>query len=524
MYIQLLINSLFKALAFFVMAGVFLSCTGSQNHSVDKKVDVLLIGGGIMSATLASLLRELDSTMTIDIYERLNDVAFESSFAWNNAGTGHAAFCELNYTPQKSDGSISITKALEINESFELSKQFWAYKASQNKSFLPQSFINNVPHISFVWGEQDISFLEKRYETLSKNQLFSSMKYSKDAQEIASWIPLVMEGRSQEQKVAATRVDLGVDVDFGALTKFLIDDLMKTTNSNLYLEHEVLDIIKNDNKWLVKVKDIKNKVVKIIETKFIFIGAGGKALTLLQKSNIKEAKGFGGFPVGGQWLISTNQDLVKKHWGKVYGQAAIGAPPMSVPHLDTRYINGEKALLFGPFATFSTKFLKEGSWFDLFASINFSNILPMLQAAASNISLTKYLIEQVLLSKEQRIKALKEYLPNAQEKDWYVQNAGQRVQIIKNIPGQGGVLQFGTELVASEDGSVVALLGASPGASVAVKIMLDLLEISFKQELQQEKWQNKLREIIPSYKQSLADSPEILDKVRKRNKEFLNVL
>ena len=233
MYIQLLNNLFFKAWAFLVMAGVFLSCNGSQNHNVDKKVDVLLIGAGVMSATLGSILRELDTELSIDIYERLDKVAFESSFAWNNAGTGHAAFCELNYTPMQSDGSIGINKAIEINESFEISKQFWAYKISQNKSFSPQSFINNVPHISFVWGDQDVSFLKKRYEALIKNPLFSSMKYSEDKEEIKSWAPLVMLGRNNEQKVAATKVDLGVDVDFGSLTKFLIDDLIKTPKSNL---------------------------------------------------------------------------------------------------------------------------------------------------------------------------------------------------------------------------------------------------------------------------------------------------
>ena len=298
--------------------------------------------------------------------------------------------------------------------------------------------------------------------------------------------------------------------------------LFRSPKSNLYLEHEILDIEKYDDKWLVKVKDIKNNTIKSIESKFVFIGAGGKALTLLQKSGIKEAKGFGGFPVGGQWLISTNQELVKKHFAKVYGKAAIGAPPMSVPHLDTRYINGEKALLFGPFATFSTKFLKEGSWFDLFTSINFSNILPMLQAGINNISLTKYLIEQVLLSKKERVNALKEYMPDAKEEDWHIQNAGQRVQIIKNVPNEGGVLQFGTELVSSSDGSIVALLGASPGASVTVKIMLDLLEISFKD--MQDKWHSKLKDMIPSYKESLSNNPELLEKVRKRNMQFLNVL
>jgi len=507
------------------MLGAFLiCCKESQNHMVDKKVDALLIGGGIMSATLGSILRELDPHMSIDIYEKLDSVAFESSSAWNNAGTGHAAFCELNYTPQRKDGSIDIRKALEISESFEVSKQFWAYKFSKNKDLQPNLFINNVPHVSFVWGQHDVDFLKKRHETLIQNPLFASMKYSEDYEELKSWMPLVIEGRDKNQKIAGTKMDLGTDVDFGTLTRILIDDLINTPKANLYVQHKIIAITKHNDQWLVKVKDLASNTVKNIEAKFVFIGAGGKALTLLQQSGIQEAKGFGGFPVGGQWLVTTNPALVNQHSAKVYGQAAIGAPPMSVPHLDTRYIKGQKALLFGPFATFSTKFLKEGSWFDLFASITFSNIIPMIQAGMKNISLTTYLIEQVLLSKEQRIKALKEYMPNAKLEDWDVQNAGQRVQIIKNDPEKGGILQFGTELVSSSDGKLVALLGASPGASVTVKIMLDLLETSFKKELQSSVWQDKLKEMIPSYGQKLSENIELLKKVRERNTQFLKLL
>ncbi len=514
-----------KLIISLIILGAFLiCCKESQNHMVDKKVDALLIGGGIMSATLGSMLRELDPHMSIDIYEKLDSVAFESSSAWNNAGTGHAAFCELNYTPERKDGSIDTRKALEISESFEVSKQFWAYKFSKNKDLQPNLFINNVPHVSFVWGEQDVDFLKRRYETLIQNPLFSSMKYSQDYEELKSWMPLVLEGRDKNQKIAATKMDLGTDVDFGALTRILIDDLIKTPKANLYVQHEIIAITKYNEHWLVKVKDLASNAVKNIEAKFVFIGAGGKALTLLQKSGIQEAKGFGGFPVGGQWLVTTNPQLVNQHSAKVYGQAAIGAPPMSVPHLDTRYIKGQKALLFGPFATFSTKFLKEGSWFDLFGSITFSNIIPMMQAGFKNISLTKYLIEQVLLSKEQRIKALQEYMPNAKIEDWDLQNAGQRVQIIKNDPQKGGILQFGTELVSSSDGKLVALLGASPGASVTVKIMLDLLEVSFKKELQTTLWQEKIKEMIPSYGQKLSENIELLKKVRERNTQFLKLL
>ena len=467
----------------------------------EKPVDVLLIGGGIMSATLGTYLQELEPDWSIDMVERLDGVALESSNGWNNAGTGHSALAEMNYTPEKADGSIDISKAVEINESFQISRQFWTYQVENGVLHNPRSFINSTPHMSFVWGDDNINFLRKRFAALQQSTLFRGMEYSEDPAQIKQWIPLVMEGRDPAQKVAATRIPIGTDVNFGEITRQLVASLQKKPNFSLSLGHEVRDIKRNpDNTWNVTVADLKNgDKESVIKAKFVFIGAGGASLTLLQKSGIPEADNYGGFPVGGEFLVTENPDVVKRHLAKVYGKASVGSPPMSVPHLDTRILDGKQVLLFGPFATFSSKFLKNGSLWDLFGSVNFSNIMPMTHVGIDNFDLVKYLVSQVMLSDDDRFDALREYFPDAKKEDWRLWEAGQRVQIIKKDEKEGGVLRLGTEVVSSKDGSITALLGASPGASTAAPIMLHLMEKVFKDKVATPEWQAKLKAIIPSY-------------------------
>jgi len=490
----------------------------------EKNVNVVIIGAGITGASLGSLLRDLDPQRELLIFERLSAPALESSAAWNNAGTGHAGYCELNYTPQREDGSIDIKKAVEINEAFEISKSFWAYQVEQRKIYPAESFIHEVPHVSFVWGDKDISFLKKRYEALSVNPLFSQMQYSENHNEIASWAPLIMQNRTSTQSIAATRVKSGTDVDFGTLTEKLLQNLLQTPHTQLRFEYEVKDIYRNpDQTWTVVAEDLKQHKKTAVTAKYVFIEAGGKSLDLLQKTKIPQSRGLAGFPVGGMWLVSDKADLVEKHSAKVYGKAALGAPPMSVPHLDTRYIDGKKALLFGPFATFSTKFLKQGSYWDFFSSINFSNILPIIQVGWKNMDLTKYLIGQLRLTQAERVAVLREYFPDAKDEDWRLEIAGQRVQIIKNDPKQGGILQFGTEVVSSDDGTVAALLGASPGASTVVKVVLDIFSKSFKEEMATEAWQSKLKTIFPAYGKKLSEHPELVRQVHQRNSRLLGL-
>lgn len=483
-----------------------------------------LIGAGIMSATLGVLLKQLDPKAKIAIYERLDEVGAESSSAWNNAGTGHSAFCELNYTPEKDCGNIDITKALRIAQQFEESKQLWAF-LQENKLIEPEtSFINDIDHMSFVWGEENIEFLKKRFDALTKYEVFSDMVFSEDFNVIQDWVPLMMMGRNPKEKIAATRMAIGTDVNFGEITRGMIRYLQNCDGVEVHLGHNVDEIKElNNGRWEIELTNLhKNNEIKI-QTDFVFIGAGGGAIPLMEKSDIPEANGYGGFPVSGQFLRCTNPEVVKLHEAKVYGKAAVGSPPMSVPHLDTRMLDGERSLLFGPYAGFSTKFLKNGSWFDLPLSLEVHNIWPMFKAGWNNLSLTKYLVKQVFQSPEDRFAALLDYYPDAKMEDWELITAGQRVQIIKKDEEEGGVLKFGTEIVTSSNKSLAVLLGASPGASTSVSIMLDVIEVCFPEKLKSEEWQARLKQMIPTYGESLIENGELLRETRNRTTRILKL-
>ncbi|MES2804705.1 MAG: malate:quinone oxidoreductase [Bacteroidota bacterium] len=492
--------------------------------TIRSQSDVVLIGAGIMSATLGLILKELQPDIKIEIYERLDMAAAESSDAWNNAGTGHSAFCELNYTPESEDGSINPKKAIGIAESFEVSRQFWAYLVQQNKVSSPENFIKSIPHLSFVWGEKNVEYLKTRFEALHSNPLFKQMVFSTDFAQLKEWMPLVMEGRNESEKVAATSMAIGTDVNFGELTRNIFSYLTKLDGVTMYFNHEVQKLRQREDKsWRIKITDLATGQKRKAYTKFVFIGAGGGSLPLLEKANVPEGKGYGGFPVSGQWLKCTNPEVIAKHQAKVYGKASVGAPPMSVPHIDSRMINGERQLLFGPFAGFSTRFLKNGSYSDLPLSIKPDNIIPMLAAGIKNIPLTKYLIEQVRQSPKDRINALREYVPGARSKDWKLERAGQRVQVIKKDEKEGGILEFGTEVITTADGTLAVLLGASPGASTAVSIMVDLIGRCFKDEIETPEWQEKLKVMIPSYGQTLNDNPALLAEIRKDTASVLKL-
>lgn len=484
--------------------------------------EVVLVGAGIMSATLSILLKKINPNIKISVFEKLDKIGFESSDAFNNAGTGHSAFCELNYTPMNSDGVVNIDKAINIAKQFETSKEFWSYLVENNYVSSPEKFLRPTPHMSFVWGDDDVNFLRKRYEKLSQHPLFKDMEYSEDVAKIKEWAPLIVDGRKGDEKVAATHMNLGTDVNFGELTRQIFKGLQDKNEITLETQHEVKDLTRLSNgKWAIKVKDLKSGNNKALNADFVFIGAGGGAILLLQKSGIPESKKFGGFPVGGQWLICQNEEVIKKHHAKVYGKAKIGAPPMSVPHLDTRVIDGKQSLLFGPFATFSTKFLKYGSNCDLFKSVNVGNLGFLMNCGLNNIDLTKYLIEQVMLSKAKKVESLQEYFPEAKLEDWFEQTAGQRVQVIEQQDGKG-VLKFGTEIVTSQDGSMSALLGASPGASTSVSAMLNLMKQCFP-NLMKNNWNEAIKEMIPSYGEDLAKA-ELVKASRERTTKVLKIL
>ena len=489
-----------------------------------RQADVVLVGGGVMSATLGMMLRQLDPSLDILMVERLDHVAHESTDGWNNAGTGHAGYCELNYTPETDDGDVAIERALNINAQFERSLQLWSYLVEQGILPEPSSFINQTPHQSFVWGEDSVKFLKRRWERLKAHHLFQEMEYTESLDELEEWMPLVVRNRDRSAKVAATRIQHGADVDFGSLTRSMVKWLETQPNFELMLSSTVNSLEQRDNgTWMLKVKNQKTGESTKLESNFVFLGAGGGALPLLQKSGIEEARGYGGFPVSGQWLVCQKPEVVEAHDSKVYGKAPIGAPPMSVPHLDTRIINGKPALLFGPFAGFTTRFLKQGSIFDLFGSVRANNLKPMLSVSKNNMDLTRYLVGEVFQSHKDRVEALRNFFPDAKEEDWHLQMAGQRVQIIKEAPEGGGKLDFGTEIVAAKDGSLAALLGASPGASTAANAMIDVIERCFPEKLKTESWQERMRELVPSYGQSLVDDADLLNTVRERTLSTLKL-
>ncbi len=463
--------------------------------------DVVLIGAGIMSATLGTVLKELEPSLNIVMFETLGDCAQESSHAWNNAGTGHAANCEMNYTPQRPDGSVDISKALEVNTEFDISRQLWAYLVGKGAIPDPRAFLHPCPHMSMVWGEENVAFLKARFAEMSAHHCYHGMEYSEDHAQIAAWAPLTMEGRDPQQPVAATRIVSGADVDYGSLTHLLVAQLSAQSGFAVHYRHEVTGLKRTaDGRWSVTVKDLAAKTEAVVQARFVFIGAGGGALRLLQKSAIPEGRGFGGFPVSGIWLRCDDDAISARHHAKVYGKAAHGSPPMSVPHLDTRIIGGKRSLLFGPYAGFSSKFLKQGSYLDLIETVEPGNLLPMLAVARDDWRLSEYLIGQVLQTSAHQFAALQDFYPRAMRDEWQKAVAGQRVQIIKPDPAHTGTLEFGTELVASADKSLLALLGASPGASTAAFIAMEVLQRCFAGQIAAGgAWHDRLKAIIPTY-------------------------
>ena len=492
-------------------------------HRSTNETDCLIIGGGIMGLTLASLIKECNSSIKIDLYEKLNDVGLESSEALNNAGTGHAGYCELNYTPMGKDGKINIKKALEINSKYEITLQYWSYLSNKYKSFDPKKFIHPTPHISLVFGDDNIRFLKKRYLLLKKHHLFKSIKFSQNRKEISKWANLTMIGRNPRQNVAATIVKEGSDIDFGAATNALLNILKNKKDFEIHLNNEIIKIKESKNNlWEVSVRNNISREKKKTFAKFIFIGAGGHAIRMLQKTSIREQNGYAGFPVSGQWLVCSNQKIVSQHNAKVYGMAPKAAPPMTVPHMDLRTINGKKTLLFGPYAGFTFKFLKTGSYLDLIKSLRLKNFFPMIYVLIHNWNFFNYLIRESFQSKHGRMKLLKTFYPEAKEEDWSIKIAGQRVQIIKPNSLLSGKLEFGTEIIISKNKKLAALLGASPGASVAVDSMIKVIE-QCSEKLLNSEFKKKMKEMIPSYGQNLITNKKLLERVRLSSHKTLGL-
>jgi malate dehydrogenase (quinone) len=493
--------------------------------STSSKPDVVLIGAGIMSATLGTVLKELDPSLRIAMFETLDDCGQESSEAWNNAGTGHAANCELNYTPQRADGSIDISEALKVNTEFDISRQLWSFLITKGAIPDPRAFIHPCPHMSFVWGTENVAFLKARYEAMSAHHCYQGMEYSEDRTTIAGWAPLIIEGRAEDQPIAATRMITGSDVDYGSLTHLLVKHLSAQSDFDLRYNRKVVDLTRTDDgRWNVEIEDVYDETRQTVSAGFVFIGAGGASIELLQKSGIPEGDGYGGFPVSGIWLRCEIDAVTSRHHAKVYGRAASGSPPMSVPHLDTRVVAGKTSLLFGPYAGFSSKFLKHGSLTDLFHSITPDNVIPLLNVAKDNVKLTEYLVGQVMQTGAHQFETLKQFFPNAKRVEWKEAVAGQRVQVIKpDKTDRGGSLEFGTELISAADKSIVALLGASPGASTAAYIAMEVLERCFPDKLADDAWLPGLKWIIPTYGVDLTQDADACRATRAATAPVLRI-
>jgi malate dehydrogenase (quinone) len=462
--------------------------------------DVVLIGSGVMSAHVGVLLKRLDPALKIQLYEAAQDFAPESSHGWNNAGTGHAGLCELSYTPTRAaDGTVNVSKAVEIFAQFEHSLQFWAHAVASGMIQSPREFINPVPHLSFVHGREQVDFLRARHAALTAHHFFQEMAFTTDRDKIAGWAPLLIEGRASAVPVAATKMAGGTDVNFGALSRKLHAWLGQQPGCGLASGHRVVGLTKAGDGWEIRALELATGAVRTSRAKFVFIGAGGGSLLLLQKAGLPEARGLGGFPIGGQWLVCADPAIVARHQAKVYGQALGTAPTMAVPHLDTRVLDGKQTLLFGPFAAWTTKFLhRHGSWTDLFRSVKPHNLATLLKIGWRNLDLIKYLVQQGTQSMAERLDALQGFYPTARAEDWKLVDAGIRVQAIKQTDGEAGIVHYGTEVLTSADRSLAALLGASPGASVCVDIATQVIRTCFPELLASYIGRARLEQMIPS--------------------------
>eukprot|EP00928_Gymnodinium_smaydae_P063003 TRINITY_DN46711_c0_g1_i1.p1 TRINITY_DN46711_c0_g1~~TRINITY_DN46711_c0_g1_i1.p1 ORF type:complete len:582 (-),score=59.30 TRINITY_DN46711_c0_g1_i1:383-2128(-) len=501
-----------------------------------KEIDVVCIGAGIMSATVALLLQELEPSWKIIMYERLHAVAEESSNGWNNAGTGHSGFMEPNYTkPVRShDGtlrSVTLDKVELICEQFLYSRLYWDYLVKQDLLPDPSTFIHQTDHIAIGIGKDQCDFIMKRFETLQTVDLFDGMEIAlpEEKGKQAMWAPLICTGRNPHEPICMTRSTMGTDVDYGALTKAKVAAFLKL-GGDLRLFTSVSGLRKEGNGWIVTSRSTSTgRGVRKVKAKFVFVGAGGWALLMLQKAGIPQVRGYMALPVTADWAVCQNPEVVARHHVKVYAPSAPGAPPMSMPHLNYRQIGGKEVLLFGPFGSLTFKFLRSGSNFDALKALRYHNIFPTIGALVRNFRLATMLIKDVFKSGRHKLAEIRHYYPLADPEDWTLIPAGVRAQIIKKDPKSGrGMLQFGTDVVASSDGSICGVLGASPGASTCVAIALDTLEKCFRAKPRFAEWSPKLQKMISGWNPTGTAPADFValapDDVYKSTAETLGIL
>ncbi len=478
--------------------------------------DVVLIGGGIMSAHLGAMLKRLDPRLAIEVYEAAPELARESSDGWNNAGTGHAGLCELNYTPPPAvaGAPVDVTKAVEIFARFEQSRQFWSYAVAHGLAPRPAEWIRAVPHLSFVRGDAQVAFLRARHAALVRHPFFRAMEFTADRDVLRRWAPLLVEGRAGQESVAATRIDAGTDVNFGELSRQLLAWLGAQDDCRVFTGHRVTQLRRADSGWELVVRDLASGESRPVRARFVFIGAGGGTIPLLQAADLPVARGLGAFPIAGQWLVCENPAVVARHVGKVYGPPPADSGALGGPHLDLRHLHGKRVLLFGPFATWTTKFLhRTGRVSDLLRSIRADNLGTLLRTGAHNRVLVRFLVSQALQSMESRLRALRDFYPEARAADWRLVDAGIRVQALKKA--DAGRLTFGTEVVTAPDGTLAALLGASPGASVSANITLQIIQGCFPEKLHAPDGHARMRAMLPTFDIDLGQPGTAADYERR---------
>jgi len=475
--------------------------------------DVILIGGGIMSATLGIMLKRLSPGMEISIYEANVTPGMEASNAWNNAGTGHAGICELYMTPPVGvHGGVDVTKAISVFAQYERSLQFWAYAVREGLIERARDFIHPMPHLSFVRTDEQVAYLRERAARLAEHHFFQSMEFTTNREKIGDWAPLLTTGRRDGVRLGASRMVTGTEVDFGSLAGKLCEWLERQPRCEVNTRHRVTGLQETSAGWRVAVRNLHTGERRTDAARFVFVGAGGGSLPLLQMAGITESRGYGAFPVGGQWLVCTNPEVVAKHHAKIYGQATMGtSPSMALPHLDTRIIGDKRSILFGPFTKLTTRFLDEaGSMFDLVRSIRRDNLGTLVHSGFHNLPLVKYMLRQGTQGIAARLAILRQFYPEAKADDWRLVDAGIRVQVIKKVNGRGSSIHFETEILTNHERTISALLGASPGASISADLMFGVVRRCFPQVLQTGAAKACMDEMLPGYEVDLAN-PENLN-------------
>lgn len=469
--------------------------------------DVILIGGGIMSASLGVMLKRLAPELSLTLYEANLEPGMEASNAWNNAGTGHAGICELYMTPREGPGGkVAVAKAIRVCAQYERSLQFWAYAVREGLVEGARDFINPMAHMSFVRTAEQVAYLAERASRLAEHHFFRSMEMTGDREKVGEWAPLLTAGRRDSVPLGASRMASGTEVDFGSLASKLCDWLGRQPGGGVLTRHRVVGLERSSAGWRVQVENSETGERFRDEGKFVFVGAGGGSLRLLQMAGIGESKGYGGFPVGGQWLVCSNPEVVDRHHAKIYGQAAMGTTPgMALPHLDTRIIRGERSVLFGPFAKLTTRFLGQaGSPLDLPRSIRPDNLSTLLHSGIHNLHLVRYMLRQGTQGMAARLDTLRTFYPEANADDWILIDAGIRVQVVKKVAGRGSSIHFETEILTNRDRSVCALLGASPGASISADLMYGVVRRCFPRLVETGEAAARMEEMLPGHELDLA--------------------